>query len=221
MKLIPMELDEHEQGEVVRKWLRQNGGSLITGIALGLACILGWNWWQGKTLRAKEEAAVQYANFSQAVAGTDESKIKTFSTLIADKYADTPYADLAKLRESAHLQSLGKYAEAVKLLDDGAARSKDAGLKELFALRAARVVLIDGKPADAIKRVDAVGAKTLYPGIAMELRGDAEAALGRRDDARKSYEKALTSIDQASPLRRLVELKLIDAGGTPPAQPEI
>lgn len=221
MKLIPMELDEHEQGEAVRKWLRQNGGSLITGVALGLACILGWNWWQGKNLRGKEEAAVQYANFSEAVTGTDEAKLKTFSTLIADKYADTPYADLAKLREAAHLQSLGKYAEAIAMLDAGAAKTKDPGLKELFALRAARVVLINGKPADAIKRVDAVGTKTLYPGIALELRGDAEGALGRRDAARKAYESALTSIDQASPLRRLVELKLIDAGGTPPAQPEI
>ena len=29
--------DEYEQGERVRAWLRNNGSSLITGIALGLA----------------------------------------------------------------------------------------------------------------------------------------------------------------------------------------
>jgi len=29
-----MEYDEHEQSERVRSWLRQNGSSLITGIAM-------------------------------------------------------------------------------------------------------------------------------------------------------------------------------------------
>jgi len=55
-----MELDEHEQGEAVRKWLRQNGSSLITGIAMGLALVFGWQWWQGKGVRHSEEAATQY-----------------------------------------------------------------------------------------------------------------------------------------------------------------
>jgi predicted negative regulator of RcsB-dependent stress response len=45
-------------------------------------------------------------------------------------------------------------------------------------------------------------------------------AEGNRELARKSYEKALSSLDQAAPTRRLVELKLIEAGGQPPAQPE-
>jgi predicted negative regulator of RcsB-dependent stress response len=219
MKLISMELDEHEQGEVVRKWLRQNGSSLITGIVLGLACIVGWNWWQGKVLHAKDEAAAQYSAYSDAVDAKDEAKIKAFAAVITDKYADTPYMDLLTMREAEHLQSLGKNAEAVKVLDAGVARTKDASLKEIFALRAARAMLDDGKPAEASKRVAAIAAP-LDPAIAFELQGDIHAALGHRDDARKAYEKAMTSLDQASPLRRLVELKLIDAGGTPPAQPE-
>ncbi len=219
MKLIPMELDEHEQGEAVRKWLRQNGSSLLTGILLGLACIVGWNWWQGKTLQGKDEAAAQYTAFSDAVAANDEAKITTFAAVINEKYADTPYVDLVALRQAEHLQTVGKYAEAVKALDAGASRTDDANMKELFALRAARVLLVDGKAAEAKKRVDAIKAP-LDPAIALELQGDANVALGQRDDARKSYEKAMTVLDQASPLRRLLELKLIDVGGTPPAQPE-
>ena len=41
-------------------------------------------------------------------------------------------------------------------------------------------------------------------------------ATGKRDQARDSYLKALTGMDVAAPQRRLVELKLTDAGGTPP-----
>ncbi len=54
-----------------------------------------------------------------------------------------------------------------------------------------------------------------------ELRGDIEMALGQRDLARKAYEQALTDLDQAAPTRDLLQLKLIEAGGQPPAQPEI
>ena len=39
-------LDEHEQSERVRGWLRQNGAGLIGGVASGLGLIGGWQWWQ-------------------------------------------------------------------------------------------------------------------------------------------------------------------------------
>lgn len=38
-------LDEHEQGERVRTWLRDNAAGLIGGLALGLLLIWGWRWW--------------------------------------------------------------------------------------------------------------------------------------------------------------------------------
>jgi len=34
-------LDEHEQGELVQKWLRENAMSIAIGIALGLILIFG------------------------------------------------------------------------------------------------------------------------------------------------------------------------------------
>ena len=54
-----------------------------------------------------------------------------------------------------------------------------------------------------------------------ERLGPALAALGRKDQARAAYDKALVSLDVAAPERRLVELKLTDVGGTvaKPAEP--
>ena len=53
-----------------------------------------------------------------------------------------------------------------------------------------------------------------------ELRGDIAIAKGNRDEARKNYESALGRLDEAAPTRPLLELKLIDTGGQPPAKPE-
>lgn len=215
-----MELDEHEQGERVRKWIRQNGSSMITGIALGLALVFAWQWWQGKGARHKEEAAAQYYSFGDALDAKDPAKAKVFSALLAEKYSDTPFADLAVLRSAAYLQNTGKTADAIKLLQASLPRVRQPELAEMFSLRTARLELYAGKPDEADRLLASI-AEPRYPAIANEIRGDIAVAKGKRDEARKAYQAALTTLDQAAPTRNLVELKLIDVGGQPPAKPEI
>lgn len=213
------QLDEYEQGEQVRKWLRQNGSSLITGIAIGLACIFGWQWWQGQGSKHREEAAIQYTSFTDAIAAKDSKKIDALAAAFDSKYADTGFAVLVALRHAQYLQNTGKASAAIALLQSESAKVKDPAMVELFALRQGRLLLIAGKPEEALKRVDSIQ-HTRFPAVLGELRGDIQMARGQRDDARASYQKALTNLDEAAPTRRLLELKLIDAGGQPPAQPE-
>lgn len=212
------QLDEYEQGEKVRSWLRENGSSLLTGIILGLALILGYQWYQGGQVREKENAAAQYQALADAIKAKDEAKIKTFAGEIHAKYADSPFAALAHLRQAQYLQADGKNDEAITLLRAAPVPS-DPALAELQVLRLSRLLLIAGKPADALKAIDG-RTESLFPAVLHELRGDIQLALGKRDDARKSYEQAMTTLDEAAPMRRVVELKLIDAGGQPPARPE-
>lgn len=213
-----MELDEHEQGERVRNWLRQNGGSLILGIALGLALVFGFKWWQGQGATHQVEAATQYQLLVDAIAAKDAAKVKVFADQLADKYSDTGYGPLARLRQAAFLQDSGKGAEAIALLQ-AAPKGERADVAELRKLRLARLLLAAGKADEAGKQLAAI-ASPAFPEIADELRGDVAIAKGDRDAARKAYEQALTHLDQSAATRQLVELKLIDAGGQPPAKPE-
>jgi predicted negative regulator of RcsB-dependent stress response len=213
------QLDEYEQGEKVRSWLRTNGSSLIIGIALGLGLIYGWKLWQGKDAQKREEAATQYTAMTDAITAKDEAKVKTFAAVIDAQYADSPFAPLARMRHAQFLQASGKTDEAIKLLA-AAPTPEDPALAELQRLRLGRLQLIAGKADDALKTIDAIATPSLFPGVLGELRGDIQAARGKRDEARKAYEAALTALDEAAPMRRLVELKLIDAGGKPPAAPE-
>ena len=61
------QIDEYEQGERVRAWLRNNGSSLIGGVALGLACLGGWQWWQGQQANEKVQAAIEFSAFDKAL----------------------------------------------------------------------------------------------------------------------------------------------------------
>ena len=93
-----------------------------------------------------------------------------------------------------------------------AVRADDPALAQVVELRLARLLLDAGKAEEAL----ALLADASQPAT-LELRGDAEAALGRREAARAAYEQALGVLEDDAPQRQLLEIKLVAAGGTPPA----
>jgi len=212
------QIDEYELGERVRTWFKENSGSLITGIALGLACIAGAQWWLGNGEKHKSEASMQYQAFLQAAEKTDTAKAKIVLALLESKYSDTPYLNFALLRQAELLQSAQKNDEALKLLQANVGKIEDMSVKELFQLRIARLQLISGKPDLALIEISGIK-ESIYPASLEEIRGDAQLALGKRELASQAYVKALTALDEAAPIRNLIELKLIEAGGSVPAKP--
>ncbi|MEO8001505.1 MAG: tetratricopeptide repeat protein [Arenimonas sp.] len=212
------QIDEYELGELARTWFKENSGSLITGIAIGLGCIFAYQWWDGNGKKHETEAALQFQAFSQAAEKNDDSKSKIVLALLESKYADTPYLNFAVLRQAQLLQSNEKNNDALKLLQANEPKATDPSMKELYQLRIARLQLINGKADLALKALSAVK-ESIYPASLEEIRGDAQFALGKRELASQSYVKALTALDEAAPTRSLIELKLIEAGGSVPAKP--
>lgn len=203
-------LDEHEQSERVRNWLKNNGAGLIGGIALGLAVIFGWQWWQKHQVQQAEQANVSYQSALDSIGTADLKKAQAEVGKLENGNA---YANLAALR-LAKAQVDAEQAEAAIATLRGI--KADQTLQLLVDLRLARLLTDAGKGEEALKILgDAADSASL------EARGDALLATGKRDQARDTYLKALTGMDVAAPQRRLVELKLSDLGGTPPkpAQP--
>ena len=203
-------LDEHEQSERVRNWLKNNGAGLIGGIALGLAVIFGWQWWQKHQVQQAEQANVSYQSALDSIGTADLKKAQAEVGKLKDGNA---YANLAALRLAKAQVDAGQAEAAIATLRGIKA---DQTLQSLVDLRLSRLLTDAGKGEEALKILgDATDSASL------EARGDALLATGKRDQARDTYLKALTGMDVAAPQRRLVELKLSDLGGTPPkpAQP--
>jgi len=207
------QIDEYEQGERVRKWLRDNGGSVLGGIAIGLAAIVGFQTWQGRQDAHKLEAAKQFETFLTAQEAGEAEQASGLAASLAANFAETPYPALAALRRSASLVNEGKTEEALKAIEGALPTTRDETLRQLLLLRAARAELVLGRHDAALARLDSVDLAG-YASLRDELRGDAFAAQGKRDDARAAYQNALTGTDVASPTRVLLELKLADAGGS-------
>ena len=56
-------LDEHEQSERVRSWLRKNGASILGGVVIAIGAIAGWQWYQKDQGGKLASANVEYVGF--------------------------------------------------------------------------------------------------------------------------------------------------------------
>ncbi|MEH6414484.1 YfgM family protein [Pseudomonas sp. CGJS7] len=196
-------LDEHEQSERVLSWLRANGAGLIGGIALGLAAIGGWKWWGNHQLEQHGKAASEFQAAVDAVGAKDKAAAAKVKALPAGMYQTLAALELAKSQvESDQRDAAIATLQGIK--------TDDAAMADIVNQRLARLLIDAKKPADAVKLL----AKSVSP-LAIEVRGDAQFALGKADLARTEYSAALGKLDEASPRRRLLELKLTEAGGTP------
>lgn len=199
-------LDEHEQSERVRSWLKNNGAGLLGGVVLGLGVILGWQWWQKDQAGKKEQA---YQSYQAAVEGLAKGDLKqTQGAVDALVKEDALYADVAGLQLAKAQIQAGERDAAIATLRT---LTPDNALRPLVNLRLARLLIDAGKHDDALKVLDKADDAS-----SLEVRGDALLASGKSKEAQDAYTRALTTLDAVSPQRRLVELKLIEAGGTPP-----
>ena len=202
-------LNEHEQSEKVRSWLRNNALGLIGGVSLGLAVIAGWQWWQGQRLQSGMAASSAYAKATEAlesgaisqdseqvlVAGLQKSN-PTLGTLVALELAK---AQVDAGKRDAAIATLRKLDKA------------DPDLQPIVQQRLARLLIDAGMAKDALGLVGDDRNATM-----LDIRGDALFALGDKTKAQEAYRKALALIDVADPQHRLVVMKMIEAGGTPP-----
>ena len=196
-------LDEHEQSERVLEWLRTNGAGLIGGIVLGLAAIGGWKWWQQHDLQQDLAAADSYHAAVSAIEANDEQAAAKVAAL-----EDGVFANLSALELAAAQVDAGEIDKAIVTLR--AIKSGNPAVADVVNQRLARLLIATDQADAALASL----ADASTPS-ALEVRGDAQQALGRTEQAREDYAQALAALDVAAPQRQLLELKLMEVGGTP------
>ncbi|SHE90847.1 YfgM family protein [Thermomonas hydrothermalis] len=202
-------LNEHEQSERVRSWLRSNAPGIIGGIALGLAAIAGWNWWQGQREQAAQATSQTYMQAVQAFEAGKLPADQGRAILSQLQQGNPALATLAGLQLAKAQLEAGKRDEAIATLRG--LRDIPADLQPLWQERLARLLIDAGKPREALPLLG----NEREPAI-LDALGDARFALGDKTGAQAAYRKALALLDVAAPQHRLLEMKLIEAGGTPP-----
>lgn len=210
-------LDEHEQGERVRQWLRDNGSAIIGGIALGLALIFGWQWYERSQQEQRVTAAIQYQALADAIERKDADTVQSLAGSLQAEYAGTPYAQMAALALADQQLERGELDAAAATLEQARTGMDDPAMAALASLRLARIRLAQGNAEQALALAQGV-AVPAWAGLASELEGDALVALDRSDEAQSAYREALQALDTGAPTRSIIEMKLTAVGGSAEAE---
>lgn len=206
------DLEEQESIDDLKAWWAR-WGTLVTWIAVAVAAVVvgvqGWRWW--KASRA-EAAGALYAAVGAASRGEDATRARDAMATLMDKYAGTGYASRAALLRAGQLWRDGDKAGARAQLTWIVDHADDDDLKQIARFRLAEALLDEKKVDEALKVLDAKHADA-YAGLYADLRGDALAAAGRRDEARAAYQAAIAKIDAKTAYRQFVQVKLDSMGG--------
>ncbi len=204
---------EEEQVEALKDWWKENGRSLLLGVALALAIVFGWNGWQNNQRVNAENAATVYQSLVQAVAlasgpqATDEQRITAthLAKSLKEDYADTAYAHFGALFAARLSVDSSDYAAAISELDWVLAQSQDSVMKTVATMRKARIMAAMGDAADAVSLLNGLQEPSFSVSLA-ELKGDLYLLQGETDKARDAYQSAAADAPQGA--RPLLNIKL-------------
>jgi predicted negative regulator of RcsB-dependent stress response len=209
---------EAEQLEHAKSWLKSNAIWIIAGVAIGAGGLGGWRWYQERRDTQAEAASARYEELVDAFSRRDNVRGTTLLEQLNREYAWTPYASLGTLvaaRVQVEANELDKAAVGLKSVMDNA---KDDELRMVARLRLARVQSALGKHDEALATLKVDDPGEFAPRLA-DTRGDILLAKGDRDGALREYLAARSTENDGRIDLDLLDLKIRDLGGTPPAVP--
>ena len=182
-------MNEQEQWDYVRGWVRQNGVWLLAGVVLASAGLWGWRSWQAHREAMLLEAGGQYQQLLAALGRNDLPGVMTLADKLAAAHPHTGYAEQAQLAVARMQVENNQLPAALDRLQKIEAGTQDAELKLVVRLRVARLQIEQNRIDDALATLNAVQPGA-FAGRFAEVRGDALLAKGDRAGALKAYREA-------------------------------
>jgi predicted negative regulator of RcsB-dependent stress response len=209
---MAFDLEEQEKLDELKAWWHRWGNLVSFGVAGVLAAAAGWQWWQNHQAGQTVEAAAIYSRLMQAVEAGDAKVAREAGGMIIDKYSGTGYAPRAALLLAGVNSGQNDAKSAQAQLEWAIEHTHEAGLKDIARLRLADL-LLDARQYDAaLKELNAAHTDAYAPRF-NDLKGDVLLAQGKSQEARVAYDAAYQALDEKSPMRQLVGLKLDALGG--------
>lgn len=206
-------LHEDDELEKVKAWWKENGKSIIIGVGLGLAIIIGTNAWKSWKIRQAEQGSALYEQMMVQQDSNKEAFTQAAQNLMS-QYGSTGYAGLAGLMLAKQAWNDGDKAAAQEKLEWVMNNAKMPSQKNIARIRLATVYLDSGNRDQAasllaVPAEEKVGFESWYA----ELAGDLKHAAGDIDGARDDYTTALKDLASSSDYRDALQMKLDNVGG--------
>lgn len=197
-------LSEEEQVERIKSWWQQNGTSLIVGVVLVVAGIVGYRWYGSYSAEQAAAASDLYEDY--VAASAVEADRAAVLEEIGNKIPDSGYAVLAHLDSGAKAFAAGELDAAIGHLSNAVDAGKGSHLEGLARLRLARALQEAERTDEALAELGRVQGKG-YESLAAELRGDILYGMDDRAGASTAYRVAADLTGEGE-MRPLLQLKI-------------
>jgi predicted negative regulator of RcsB-dependent stress response len=185
------DLSDIEREEQLRNWWSENWLWIVGGIAIGLAVLAGYQYWQQTRFQAAEKDEATYLGVLDSLGSNQRDAAATQADALRSEHPKSPYADQADLALARAAVDARDFATAAKRLRTVADGSRDPQLRLVARSRLARVLSEQGDHDAALGLLDAAKAGA-FTALFHEVRGDVFAAKGDNAAAAREYEAALT-----------------------------
>lgn len=199
---------EEQQVEALKRWWKENGKLVITGLFLGGALVAGVRFYNQYNNERAESASYL---FDQVISSEVDSKqdIKAIDQRLSAEYASTPYASLSALIVAKQQVKEGDLASARQKLEWVMTNSSNVELQHIARLRLLRI-LSSMNEYDQVLALANMDYPTSFAALYEELKGDAYLAKGDINQARIAYDKAM--LQAGVQANRWLKLKRDDLG---------
>jgi len=203
---------EEQQIEAIKKWWKENSNMLVSAVAIGVACIFGWQYFQAETVKHAEQASVLY---EQVLVNSDNaSKINDQIAIVNQleaEFTDTPYASLSALIVAKQQYEAGQVEKAQQQYRWVIENANQEELKYIAKIRLSRLLLSNNQQDQALKLLNESYPES-FNGMVLELKGDALLVKGKKAEAKVAYIKAM-ALSKGS--NRWLQLKIDDISESP------
>lgn len=216
-------LTDEERLEIIKKWWKENGSSIVTGVVLGLAVLFGSKAWFSYQESNAQTASNIYMTMIAALENGDAAAVAVKADMLVMEHGSSPYATLAALAMAKIKIEAGELNDAQAQLRWVLDNSKSGIFRDTARLRLARVLIAmeDIDAAEALLQEPASG--DAFDPLYTEVKGDVNVARGDIGAAHSAYQQALAETADGSPGRHMLELKYQGTQGAaaaPEAQQE-
>lgn len=226
-------LTEEEQLEVLKRWWKDYGKTVIAAIVAAVVIYFGWTAWQDKQRVKAESASSQYDTLvkllnveqGKTLSDADKATADHIANELKEKNGKSLYAQGAAFYLAKSAVDAGNLDKAVTELQWILSSKPDIATAQLARVRLARVYVAKAAYAEAQAQLAEEPSKAFASEYA-EVRGDILKAQGNKEAAATAYKKALETTDPQNQERSMVlqmkadELKSADVAPSVPATAE-
>jgi predicted negative regulator of RcsB-dependent stress response len=209
------DLEEQEQLADLKAFWNKYGNVLTWVLIIALASFAGYNFWKSHQVSQASDASVLYEDLQKSLTDKDNAKVQRVAADIENKFGSTAYGPMAALAAAKGAFDANDLKTAKTQLQWAIEHGSDE-YKAIARLRLAGI-LLDEKAYDEGLKLLAAEYPAQFAGSVADRKGDILVAQNKLADARTAYLAALAAMDQRSPGRKLVEIKLESIGGAVPA----